>query len=80
MFEAISCLFTLNTVFTQLGVQNSQWVRFKYFDYKAYEDTKQVIQAKIFVPKFEIQANYNFSETMPEAGLNDLFDESTLEG
>ena len=49
---------------------------FKYFDYKAYEDTKQVIQAKIFVPKFEIQANYNFSETMPEAGLNDLFDES----
>ena len=48
---------------------------FKYFDYKAYEDTKQVMQAKIFIPKFEIQANYNFSETMPEAGIKDLFDE-----
>ena len=49
---------------------------FKYFDYKSYEDTKQLLQAKITIPKFEIQANYNFSETMPEAGIKDLFDES----
>ena len=49
---------------------------FKYFDYKSYEDTKQLLQAKIIIPKFEIQANYNFSETMPEAGIKDLFDDS----
>ena len=49
---------------------------FKYFDYKSYEDTKQLLQAKIVIPKFEIQANYNFSETMPEAGIKDLFDKS----
>ena len=35
-----------------------------------------MLQAKIIIPKFEIQANYNFSETMPEAGIKDLFDKS----
>ena len=49
---------------------------FKYFDYKSYEDTKQLLQAEIIIPKFEIQTNYNFSETMPEAGIKDLFDDS----
>ena len=55
---------------TEFGLVES----FKYFDYKQYENTKQVVQANIFVPKFEIQAKYNFSETLPVAGIKDLFD------
>jgi len=55
---------------TEFGLLES----FKYFDYKKYEYTKQVVHANIFVPKFEIQARYNFSETMPVAGIKDLFD------
>ena len=56
---------------TEFGLLES----FKYFDYKKYEDTKQVVWASIFVPKFEIQAKYNFSETLPVTGIKDLFDE-----
>ena len=60
---------------TEFGLLES----FKYFDYKTYEETKQVLHAKIFVPKFEIQAKYNPSEYMPDAGIKDLFDEDNAD-